>query len=38
MTLNANHIRELLDASTPAPWNVAMLDLHRNWELSNDHH
>ena len=38
MTLNANHIRELLDASTPAPWNVAMLDLHRDTGVIDNEH
>ena len=38
MSLNEKHIYELLDASTPAPWNVAMLDLHRETGvIDNDH-
>ena len=38
MTLNETHIRELLDASTPGPWNVAMLDLHRETGVIDNEH
>lgn len=38
MALNEKSVRELLDASTPAPWNVAMLDPHRETGvIDNDH-
>lgn len=38
MSLNEKRIYELLDASTPTPWNVAMLDLHRETGvIDNDH-
>ena len=38
MTLNENTVRELLDASTPAPWHVAMLDLHRDTGVIDNEH
>ena len=38
MTLNENTIRELLDASTPGPWHVAMLDLHRETGVIDNEH
>ena len=38
MTINETHIRELLDASTPAPWHVAMLDLHRDTGVIDNEH
>ena len=38
MTLNEDHIRELLDASTPAPWSVARLDLHRDTGVVDNEH
>lgn len=38
MTLNENTVRELLDASTPAPWHVAMLDLHRDTGVIDNQH
>ncbi len=38
MTLNANHIRELLDAAEPAPWSVARLDLHRDTGVVDNEH
>ena len=38
MTLNENTVRELLDASTPAPWHVAMLDLHRDTGVVDNEH
>ena len=37
MTLNAKHIRELLDASTPGPWNVATFNLYRTDVIDNEH-
>ena len=38
MTLNENTIRELLDASIPGPWHVAMLDLHRETGVIDNEH
>lgn len=38
MTLNANTIRELLDAAEPAPWSVARLDLHRDTGVVDNEH
>ena len=38
MTLNEDHIRELLDQATPGPWNVAMLDLHRETGVIDNEH
>ena len=38
MTLNANSIRELLEQATPGPWNVAMLDLHRETGVIDNEH
>lgn len=38
MTLNETHIRELLDQATPGPWNVAMLDLHRETGVIGNEH
>ena len=37
MTLNENTIRELLDASTPGPWNIATLNLYRTDVIDNEH-
>ena len=30
MTINENHIRELLEQATPGPWNVATFNLYRD--------
>ena len=38
MTLNEDTIRELLDAAEPAPWSVAMLDLHRETGVVDNEH
>lgn len=38
MTLNEDHIRELLDQATPGPWHVAMLDLHRDTGVIDNEH
>ena len=38
MTLNANTIRELLEQTTPGPWHVAMLDLHRDTGVIDNEH
>ncbi|WP_288855649.1 hypothetical protein [uncultured Corynebacterium sp.] len=38
MTLDENTIRELLDAAEPGPWNVAMLDLHRDTGVIDNEH
>ena len=38
MTLNENTIRELLEQATPGPWNVAMLDLHRDTGVIDNEH
>ena len=38
MTLNETHIRELLEQATPGPWNVAMLDLHRDTGVIDNEH
>ena len=38
MTLNENTIRELLEQATPGPWNVAMLDLHRETGVIDNEH
>ena len=38
MTLNETHIRELLEQATPGPWNVAMLDLHRETGVVDNEH
>lgn len=38
MTLNEDHIRELLDAAEPAPWSVARLDLHRDTGVVDNEH
>ena len=37
MTLNERYIRELLDASTPGPWNVATFNLYRADVIDNEH-
>ena len=38
MTLNENTIRELLEQTTPGPWHVAMLDLHRDTGVIDNEH
>ena len=38
MTLNEDTIRELLEQATPGPWNVAMLDLHRETGVIDNEH
>ena len=38
MTLNENTIRELLEQTTPGPWHVAMLDLHRETGVIDNEH
>ena len=37
MALNENTIRELLDASTPGPWNIATFNLYRSTVIDNQH-
>ena len=38
MTLNEDHICELLEQATPGPWHVAMLDLHRETGVIDNEH